>query len=222
MNNKIESFYFNKKHYPAFPDQDKTLLYILEKIRRKDIIGVEIGCWTGRLTSIFASFIKELNGILYCVDWFKGSEYTNLKEISQRENIKQQFLNNMKTLELLENIKLLEMISIEASKYIEDNSVDFVFIDADHRYQYIKDDIEHWYPKIKKGGLIFGHDCEEYYINLSDEIKEKIDKNIDFPWISVGFTKESIEFGHIGIIKFLYEKFKENYIITNGIWWTIK
>jgi len=34
---------------------------------------------------------------------------------------------------------------------------DFVFIDADHTYESVKKDILAWYPKVKKGGIIAGH-----------------------------------------------------------------
>jgi len=36
--------------------------------------------------------------------------------------------------------------------------LDFVYIDGNHEYKYIKEDIELYWPKIKKGGVIGGHD----------------------------------------------------------------
>jgi cephalosporin hydroxylase len=42
----------------------------------------------------------------------------------------------------------------------EDNSLDFVFIDASHDYQSVKQDIEAWLPKVRSGGIIAGHDYE--------------------------------------------------------------
>lgn len=50
--------------------------------------------------------------------------------------------------------------SVEAAKTIEDGSLDFVFIDADHSYEGCKADIVAWWPKIKAGGLLSGHDYE--------------------------------------------------------------
>jgi len=48
--------------------------------------------------------------------------------------------------------------SVDGSKLYEDNSLDLVFIDANHTYPHVKADIEHWYPKVKPGGILAGHD----------------------------------------------------------------
>ena len=40
----------------------------------------------------------------------------------------------------------------------EDESLDFVYIDANHAYDWVVQDIELWYPKVKKGGILWGHD----------------------------------------------------------------
>jgi predicted O-methyltransferase YrrM len=53
------------------------------------------------------------------------------------------------------------MPSIYAAKSYEDKSLDFVFIDANHDFEFVKQDIESWLPKIKPGGYIGGHDYSE-------------------------------------------------------------
>lgn len=46
----------------------------------------------------------------------------------------------------------------DASAAIHDGSLDFVFIDADHSYAAVKDDITCWAPKVRAGGWLGGHD----------------------------------------------------------------
>ena len=65
----------------------------------------------------------------------------------------------------------LRVPSNQAVRLIDDNSLDLVFIDADHHYDSVKEDIEIWYPKVKKGGIISGHD---YYMNDGINLKYNI------------------------------------------------
>jgi predicted O-methyltransferase YrrM len=52
------------------------------------------------------------------------------------------------------------MNSKEASEDFPNESVDFCYIDANHNYNDVKEDISLWYPKIKKGGILAGHDWD--------------------------------------------------------------
>ncbi len=58
----------------------------------------------------------------------------------------------------------IKKYSHEAVKDFEDESCDIVFLDMDHIYEGIKLDIELWLPKVKRGGILAGHDyiCEGY------------------------------------------------------------
>lgn len=51
--------------------------------------------------------------------------------------------------------QILRMESIRAAKLFKDEQLDFVFIDANHSYKSVKEDIEAWWPKVKKGALFW-------------------------------------------------------------------
>jgi predicted O-methyltransferase YrrM len=53
---------------------------------------------------------------------------------------------------------VLEMTTREASAKVPLSFLDFVFIDADHSYEAVKDDIACWAPKVRSGGWVGGHD----------------------------------------------------------------
>lgn len=59
-----------------------------------------------------------------------------------------------------ERAVIKRMLSEEAAREIENNSLDYVFIDADHSYEGVKKDIRLWRPKVKPGGWIGFHDYD--------------------------------------------------------------
>merc|ERR1712046_91775 len=48
--------------------------------------------------------------------------------------------------------------SVEAAKLIQKDLLDLVYIDGDHSYEAVREDIKAWLPKIRRGGIISGHD----------------------------------------------------------------
>ena len=60
-----------------------------------------------------------------------------------------------------DRVKWFIMDSQEASIGIEDNYLDFVYIDANHSYRGCYLDIKAWYPKVKPDGVLCGHDIAE-------------------------------------------------------------
>lgn len=55
-------------------------------------------------------------------------------------------------------VEIRNMTSLEASKLYEDKMFDLIFIDADHQFNSVLEDILAWKPKVKQGGIICGHD----------------------------------------------------------------
>ena len=53
---------------------------------------------------------------------------------------------------------IIKADSIEASKQFDDGSLDFVYLDADHSYAGCMRDLHAWYPKLRVGGAMSGHD----------------------------------------------------------------
>ena len=50
------------------------------------------------------------------------------------------------------------MLSVEAAATLADSSLDYVYIDARHDYSGVMEDLRAWYPKLRAGGLLAGHD----------------------------------------------------------------
>lgn len=117
---------------------------------------VEVGSWKGKSSAFMAVEIANSSKPIkfYCVDTWEGSvEHKQNPELSQLYEI---FLDNMKPVESF--YIPMRTTSLEAAKQFDDESLDFVFIDASHEYEDVVDDLKAWYPKIKKGGILAGHD----------------------------------------------------------------
>jgi hypothetical protein len=56
------------------------------------------------------------------------------------------------------NCEFIKAFSMDAVKNFKDNSLDFVFIDGNHTFEYAINDIAEWGKKVRPGGIISGHD----------------------------------------------------------------
>lgn len=131
---------------------------------------VEVGCWLGRSACFLGVEIvnsgKEIK--LDCIDTWIG----NVPELAEEEVVKTgtlyaDFLKNVEPLRGI--ITPIKMLSVEAAKLYDDGSLDFVFIDADHTKEGIAGDLKSWYPKIKVGGVLAGHDYD--YPQITEALK---------------------------------------------------
>jgi hypothetical protein len=122
----------------------------------------EIGSWKGRSTHALLSGCK---GTVYAIDHFQGSkgEEDEHREAKEKD-IYEEFLKNVGD---FKNLQVLKMTGDEASKHID--KVDMVFLDGEHSYKAVKNDINKWLPKAKK--LICGHDYNWQGVRMAvDEV----------------------------------------------------
>jgi len=121
---------------------------------------VEIGAWKGKSTSYMAIEILHSNkNIKFDVidTWLGSDEAAHRRDPYVMNNrLYEEFLKNIEPVRSL--INPIRTTSIEASKLYEDESLDFVLIDASHKYKDVKEDIQNWLPKIRKGGMLAGDD----------------------------------------------------------------
>ena len=119
-------------------------------------IGVEIGTFKGEFSK---EILKRFSGTLYMVDvWNElGEEYIDASNHKNFENgVYGECMSNIKGLE--ERGLMVRGTSKKTSEIFHDSSLDFIYIDANHSYDFVKEDLELWYPKVKPGGWVMGHD----------------------------------------------------------------
>jgi glycosyltransferase involved in cell wall biosynthesis len=152
----------NWKDVSGFFDSD--LVYKLAtKTFPEGSTFVEIGSWMGRSTCCLGQLIKESQKDIkvYAVDTFEGSEEHKevLKEIKEQStSLLEIFKRHTSLCDVDHLITPIKGASLDVVNQFEDESIDFIFIDASHDYDNVLADITAWYPKLKPGGLIAGDD----------------------------------------------------------------
>jgi hypothetical protein len=133
---------------------------------------VEVGTWLGKSASFMAvEIINSGKTIKFdCVDTWKGSEEHINEKVVLEDNLYESFLINIEPVKNI--INPIRKPSIEASTLYEDNSLDFVFLDAAHDYVNVKNDIDSWYPKVKSGGVLAGHDYTASWVGVVDAVND--------------------------------------------------
>ena len=132
----------------------------LKHLNKKDLVGAELGVLDGwhALDIMEALSIKKL----YLIDPYKayekysesvGNPRKTQRALEERMRIAKKVLKKYGN-----KVKFIREFSEKASKFIEDESLDFIYIDGNHQYEFVKKDVELYYPKIKKGGIIGGDD----------------------------------------------------------------
>lgn len=126
----------------------------------KILTGVEIGVYKGDNSY---SLLNNLNlKKLYMIDPFIGySEYTD--NVGSLDNVYEYVVDRFCN---YPNVEIIRDYSENAIRKIPGN-LDFCYIDGNHRYEYVKQDLALYWPKIKHGGMLAGHDigngsCSEH------------------------------------------------------------
>ncbi len=114
----------------------------------------EIGSFMGRSATVFGLRMKETGGELNCVDpWFTDF---STQMVPAGKTSRQVFDETMAKHGL--EPKIYAKKSLEVAPQFADGSLDLVFIDGDH--DMIREDIEAWQAKLKRGGMLCGHNHE--------------------------------------------------------------
>lgn len=98
---------------------------------------------------------------MYGIDnWSANAE--SHKQRNKDDQAYNETLDNLKTYIDSGQFIIIRKTSMDALINIPDGSLDFVFIDADHTYDAVKEDINGWTPKVRFGGIVSGHDYYEF------------------------------------------------------------
>jgi len=133
---------------------------LVKSVARPGMLGFEVGGFTGWTASQVLPTIKENDGHLYFLDWFRGNVDTQVAGYHWPEfdskKILSQVLCNFEVQSFADITTVIIGTSLDIPPICADGSLDYVYIGSDHRYTPFRD-IEAWLPKVRKGGVLCGH-----------------------------------------------------------------
>lgn len=142
---------------------------------------IEIGTFTGESTVIFGDHFENVIGIDPMLQDYDVQDPTSKFNFNE---VLDMFVDRTKG---YDNIQLITKTSDDAVNDFNDGVFDFVYIDGIHQYENVKQDILNYLPKIKKGGVIGGHDYGPTWPGIEKAVTEifgKPDKVFkDTSWI---------------------------------------
>ena len=168
INPRFKSFDFSREHIPTVVadtlDENKPL-----KI-------VEVGVETGAYLDIYYPQLESITEKFYLVDmWqyegnedfvdkYSGGNYNNELEKGY-DRVKRLYGDNPK-------VQMCKGSSEDWAEKFEDGFFDYLYLDADHSKKSVLADLKSWYPKVKNGGIIAGHDV---YCDQNNAFREHFD-----------------------------------------------
>lgn len=156
--------------------------------------GAEIGVWKGAFSAQLCQANPHLH--LLCVDpWQSYAEWEDAKNKRGEDGQRVMEQAYRKAIETLASCRctIWRKFSVDAAADVDDQSLDFAYIDGNHGYVAVLADLEAWVPKVKRGGVIAGHDYGDFPDKPGIRVAEAVqaftsDRGID-PWFVLGADK---------------------------------
>jgi len=143
-----------RQHIIEIPDMDSLdLADLFHELNYK--VGVELGVAKGEYSEIICKANPQAK--LYSIDPYTTEAYepgTNITRQTMFDDDYEFAVNRLKPY----NCEVVRKTSEEALKDFEDNSLDFVYIDANHDFYNFTFDLHFWLKKVREGGIMSGHD----------------------------------------------------------------
>lgn len=164
-------------------------LDLIRWIRELDFkVGAEIGVANGEYAQLICEINHQLK--LWGVDSYEKYEgYHDYQRIATFQNMRGQMERRMRNYTIRGRFELIHEYSMAALKYFADDSLDFVYIDANHEAPYVLQDIAEWTKKVRPGGLVAGHDytrVRRVPYAVIPSVNQYVRENNIQPWFILG------------------------------------
>lgn len=166
IKDKFQIVDFNQELPIKLPmDKPRGLPNLFRELGYK--VGAEIGVNKGHFSKWICYKMRRNKPKLFLIDPYKSyKEYSEYLDQNEMDSIYEEAKTRLAKF----NVEFVKKMSMEAVKDFNDNSLDFVFIDGNHDFQYVVNDIAEWSRKVKPGGIVSGHDYSRYMFQVREAV----------------------------------------------------
>ncbi len=161
----------NIKHKKS---QSQVLVDIVKSFDRKDLVIAEIGIWKSHTVKRVLKTSKDIISQYWAIDFFESTNHWNYRHRTH-EFWEACYFKACRLMRWFPQLCVVRMSSLEAAKLFPKKYFDLVFLDADHTYEALMNDIKAWLPLVKDGGLLTGHDYGGKKVGVKQAVDECFD-----------------------------------------------
>ena len=136
----------------------RSLVKLIREHAPDPILGAEVGVWRWHTSAALLGSFPRLR--LCCVDpWDVRGDQSTMGDDGSPFRLNEAMAEFCVVTQPWHERRLtMPATSAEAAARVPDGSLDFVFIDACHKHEAVAADVRAWWPKLRTGGLMSGHD----------------------------------------------------------------
>lgn len=150
-----------------------------------DLKMIEIGSHMGESTGMFAA--TQMFNEIHAIDPHSGVEEFNDISGWTWDQVQQEFYNNIRHYK--DVIYYHQDFSYNIVDGFSNDYFDFIYVDGDHSYDGVKRDLTEFLPKLKKGGIIAGHDWVVEWPGVQTAVSEVVgipdEIFLDGSWVKI-------------------------------------
>ena len=144
---------------PPLKRHSRHLIRLLKRHLHHPRTGAEVGVWRGRNSAALLAAFPDLTLTMvdaWSADGWEGDNRLGGLPQTEFDDARREAIE---VTEFAADRRIIRPgWSHRVAEFVPDDSMDFVFIDADHRYEAVARDLNHWWPKVRRGGIFCGHD----------------------------------------------------------------
>jgi hypothetical protein len=148
-------------------DRDEMISFLRKNYFNDNINILEVGTHSGNYAErIYQIFPKSS---IYLLDTW-DSNNTDFYYSTRPGLVEKAYAMTLEKFKDKPNVNIIKADSVVAYKEFQDNFFDWIYIDGDHSYDGVKNDLQNWFKKLKINGIMSGHDWD---VNSSNPEFEK-------------------------------------------------